>query len=144
LESFWPFSNWKINYERASIFIVVNVDPEDLVIPPYYGFKSMCPSLRTIAYMPFRDLFVGNCVLVWHVDPIVYLVWMGKVKSDVVRDQENENYRKVYVQWWVPVRKGAKNDEELYHNYWLSKWKSNHIDPKQWVKICYVAFFSQL
>ncbi len=94
--------------------------------------------------MPFRDLFVGNCVLVWHVDPIVYLVWMGKVKSDVVRDQENENYRKVYVQWWVPVRKGAKNDEELYHNYWLSKWKSNHIDPKQWVKICYVAFFSQL
>ncbi len=92
MESFWPFSNWKVNYERASIFIVVNVDPEDLVIPPYYGFKSMCPSLRTIAYMPFGDLFVGNCVLVWHVDPIVYLVWMGKVKSDVVRDQENEGF----------------------------------------------------
>jgi hypothetical protein len=32
---------------------------------------------------------------------------MGRAKSDVVRDQENENYMKVYVQWWVPVKKGA-------------------------------------
>jgi hypothetical protein len=46
---------------------------------------------------------------------------MGRAKSDVVRDQENENYTKVYVQWWVPMRKGAKNDEELYHNCGLSK-----------------------
>jgi hypothetical protein len=38
------------------------------------------------------------------------------------------------------VRKGAKNDEELYHNCWLSKWKHNHINPKQWVEISFVAF----
>jgi hypothetical protein len=38
---------------------------------------------------------------------------MGRVESDVEKDQENENYRKVYVQWWVLVRKGAKSDEEL-------------------------------
>jgi hypothetical protein len=38
------------------------------------------------------------------------------------------------------MRKGAKNDEELYHNYWLSKWKNNHVDPKQWVKISCVTF----
>jgi hypothetical protein len=37
---------------------------------------------------------------------------MGMAKSDIVRDQENGNYRKVYVQWWVLVRKGAKNDEK--------------------------------
>jgi hypothetical protein len=68
---------------------------------------------------------------------------MGRVESDVVRDQENENYRKVYVQWWVPMKKGAKNDEELYHNCWLSKWKSNHADSKKWVEIsCVVFFFS--
>jgi len=36
----------------------------------------------------------------------------GKGESDFVRDQENENYRKVYVQWWVLMRKGAKNDEK--------------------------------
>jgi hypothetical protein len=52
-------------------------------------------------------------------------VWMGRAESDVVRDQNNEYYRKVCVQWWVHVRKGAKNDEELYHNCWLNKWKSN-------------------
>jgi hypothetical protein len=66
---------------------------------------------------------------------------MGRVKSDVVRDQKNENYRKVYVQWWVHVKKGAENVEELYHNCWLSKWKSNHVNPKQWVEISCVAFY---
>jgi len=38
------------------------------------------------------------------------------------------------------MRKGIKNDEELYHNCWLSKWKSNHVNPKQWVKISCVTF----
>jgi hypothetical protein len=65
---------------------------------------------------------------------------MGKAKSDV-RNQENENYKKVYVQWWVLVRKGVKNDEELYHTCWLSKWKCNHANPKQWVEIFSIMFF---
>jgi hypothetical protein len=65
---------------------------------------------------------------------------MGRGKRDVVRDQDNENY-KVYVQWWVPMRKGVRNDEELYHNYWLSKWKNNHVYPKQWVEISCLVFF---
>jgi hypothetical protein len=39
------------------------------------------------------------------------------------------------------MRKEVKNDEELYHNYWLNKWKNNHASPKQWVKISCVAFF---
>jgi hypothetical protein len=38
------------------------------------------------------------------------------------------------------MRKGAKNDEELHHNCWLSKWKSNDANPKQWVKISCVKF----
>jgi hypothetical protein len=63
----------------------------------------------------------------------------GRAKSDV-KDQENENYRKVYVQWWVLVRKGVEDDEELCHNCWLNKWKSNHVDPKQWVQIFCIAF----
>ncbi len=42
------------------------------------------------------------------------------------------------------MRKGAENDEELFHNCWLSKWKSNRVDPKQWVKISFVVFFFQL
>jgi len=66
--------------------------------------------------------------------------WIGRAKSDVVKDQKNENYRKVYVQSWVILKKGAKNDEELYHNCWLSKWKCNHADPKQRVEILFVMF----
>jgi hypothetical protein len=77
--------------------------------------------LNIVAYMPFYDLFVGSFVLVRLIDPRIYLVWMGRVESDVVRNQKNENYRKVYVQWWVPMRKGVENDEELYHNCWLTK-----------------------
>jgi hypothetical protein len=67
---------------------------------------------------------------------------MERAESDVVRYQENENYKKVYVQWKVPMRKGANNDEELYHNCWLNKSKCNHVNPKQWVEISSVAFFS--
>ncbi len=100
----------------------------------------MRPFLNTIVYTLFCDLFVGNFVLVQPTYLIIYLVWMGRVENDVVRNEKNENYRKVYVQWWVPVRKGAKNDEELYHNYWLNKWKGNHVDSKQWVEISCVVF----
>jgi hypothetical protein len=87
----------RINSEHASIPIVVNVDREDHVIPPYCGLKSMHPSLNIFAYTPFCDWFVGNFVLVQPSDPTFYHVWMGRAKSDVVKDQENENYRKVYV-----------------------------------------------
>jgi hypothetical protein len=116
LASFWPSSNWKVNYECASIPTVVDVDLEDLVIPPYYGPRSMHPYLSTIAYTPFCDFFVSSFVLVQPLDPTIYPVKMGRAESDVVKDPKNENYRKVYVQWWVIVRKGANNDEELYHN----------------------------
>jgi hypothetical protein len=65
---------------------------------------------------------------------------MRKAKSDVVKNQKNENYGKVYVQWWILMRKGVKNDEELYYNRWLNKWKCNHANPKQWVEISCITF----
>jgi hypothetical protein len=111
LESFWPFNNLRNNYQCTSIHTIVDVDLKDHVIPPYYGPKSMRPSLNVVAYTHFSDLFASNFVLVRHSNLIVYHAWMGRVKTDVVRDQENENYRKVYVQWWVFMKKGTKNDE---------------------------------
>jgi hypothetical protein len=72
VESLWLSSNWRANYEHASIRTFVGVDPEDLVIPPYCEPRSMHPSLSTIAYTPFRDLFIGNFVLMWPSDPIIY------------------------------------------------------------------------
>jgi len=64
LKGFWPSSNWRANYELASIPTIVDVDPKDPINLPYYGPKSMCPSLNTIAYTPFRDLLASNFVFV--------------------------------------------------------------------------------
>jgi hypothetical protein len=68
----------------------------------------MCPFFSTVAYTPFCDLFVGNFVLVQLIDLKVYPMWMGRAKNDVVKDQENENYKTVYVQWWVFVKKSQE------------------------------------
>jgi hypothetical protein len=100
LEDFWPSNNWRVNYEHASILTIIDFDPEDLFILPYFGISSMRPSLSIITYTPLCDLFVGNFVLLWLANLIIYTMWMGRAESDVVRDQENENYKKVYVQWW--------------------------------------------
>ncbi len=86
MEGFWPSSNWRANYESASICTIVDVDLEGLVILPYCGPKNMCPSLSTIAYTPFHDLFVGNFIFVWPSNPTIYHVWMGNADSDVVKD----------------------------------------------------------
>jgi hypothetical protein len=43
LESFWPSSNWRANYEHASIPTVVDVDLEDPIIPPYCALKKHAP-----------------------------------------------------------------------------------------------------
>jgi hypothetical protein len=61
LEGFWPSSNWRSNYARASLSTIIDVvDIEDLVQLPYCGSKNMKP-LNT--YTPFRDLNVENFVL---------------------------------------------------------------------------------
>jgi hypothetical protein len=65
---------------------------------------------------------------------------MGRAENDVVRELDCENYRKIHVQLWVFLKKGVKNDEELYCDCWLSKWKCNLGDPEQWVDILFVLF----
>jgi hypothetical protein len=41
LESFWYSCNWRTYYERASIPIIVDVDTQNPVIPPYCGLKHV-------------------------------------------------------------------------------------------------------
>jgi hypothetical protein len=36
------------------------------------------------------------------------------MNSDVFKDEGNEHYRMVHVQWWVLLKKGAMIDVELY------------------------------
>jgi hypothetical protein len=44
-------------------------------------------------------------VLVRLVDPKLYLVWMGRAKSEVVKNEQFDNFRHVHIQWWVLVKK---------------------------------------
>jgi hypothetical protein len=36
---------------------------------------------------------------------------MGRVEGDVVKDKDNEYFKMVRVQWWVPMKKRSKLDE---------------------------------
>jgi hypothetical protein len=42
------------------------------------------------------------------VDPKLYLVWMGRVKSEVVKNEQFDNFRHVHIQWWVLVKKAQR------------------------------------
>ncbi len=65
------FSNWRANYECASIRIIVDVDLENHVSFPYYGPRSICPSLNIVTYTPFHDLFASNFVFMRPLDLII-------------------------------------------------------------------------
>jgi hypothetical protein len=67
LEGFWPSSELRSNYARALLSIVMDiVDVEDPIRLPYCGPKNMRP---LISYTPFRNLNVGNFMLVRLHDP---------------------------------------------------------------------------
>jgi hypothetical protein len=65
------------------------VDAEDPVQLPYCGPKDTRP-LTT--YTPFKDLNVGDFVLVKPHDPNLIPLWMGKAKGDVIKDEENKYF----------------------------------------------------
>jgi len=115
LEGFWLTSNWKFDHVRFFIpFVPIFDDMEDLVIPLYYGPKNMKLSLSTTTYNPFKDLHERDYLLACPSKPKVYLVWMGRTHSDVVKDANDEHYQMVHVQWWVPFKKRARNNAKLY------------------------------
>jgi len=51
------------------------------------------------AYIPFKDLNVGNFVFVKPHDLDLVPLWMGRVEGDVVKDEESENFKMVRVRW---------------------------------------------
>jgi hypothetical protein len=109
LEGFWISNNWKLNYARAELLSTTSVvDLEDLVIHLYCGPKN----LKLVpAYTPLRNLNNGNFVFVRLHDPFLVLVWSRKTHSDVVKDDQNEFFKMVKVQWWVLFKKRSNLDK---------------------------------
>jgi hypothetical protein len=60
---------------------------------------------------------------------------MGRAEGDVIKNEENEYFKMMRIQWWVPMKKRSNLDEDC----WNGKWKCNLADPKQWINI--LVFF---
>ncbi len=70
---------------------------------------------------------------------------MGKMEDDVIKDEENEYFKMVRVQWKVPIKKRSNLDERHpYEDYWNGKWKCNLANSEQWFNISTIFFFSCL
>jgi hypothetical protein len=69
-------------------------DVEDLIMHPYCGPKNLKPSL---ACTSFKDLNNGDFVLVRPHDPLLVPMWIGRTQCDVVKDEQNENFKMVKV-----------------------------------------------
>jgi len=97
LEGFWPSHNWKLNYAKVELSSTRPiVDSENMVMHLYCGHENL---KLTPAYTSFEDINNGDFVFVRPHDPFLVLVWMGKTQSDVIKDDQNEFFKMVKVQW---------------------------------------------
>jgi hypothetical protein len=58
---------------------------------------------------------------------------MRRAKNE---DDQCDNFKHVHIQWWVQLKKRAKNDRKLL----LNKWKCNLANSKQWDNISSIQF----
>ncbi len=87
-------------------------------------------------YTPIKDLNVGDFVLLKPHDLNLVPFLMGRVEGDVIKNEENEYFKMVRIQWWVLVKKGSNLDEQhLYEDCWSGKWKCNLVDSQQCLDI---------
>jgi hypothetical protein len=94
---FLAFEQLEINCTRASLPTRMEVvDVENLIMRPYCGAKNLKPSST---YTPFKDLNNGDFVLVRPHDPFFIPMWMGRTQCDVMKNEQNENFKMVRVQW---------------------------------------------
>jgi hypothetical protein len=90
------------------LFIMQVVDWEDAITCPYCRPRNLKLALT---YTPFRNINNGNFVLVRSHDPLLVPMLMGKTQNDVIKDDQNENFKMVRVQWWVLVKEMSNSDK---------------------------------
>jgi hypothetical protein len=78
------------------------VDSKNSIICPYCGPKNLKPNLTCTL---FRDINNGDFFLVRLHDLLLVLVWLGKTHNDVVKDDPNEFFKMLKMQWWIPVKR---------------------------------------
>lgn len=63
-------------------------------------------------YTPFQDLGVGDFTLVRPIE--LYPVWMGRVKNEVEKDEQSDNFRHFHIQLWVSEKKKQRIKENYF------------------------------
>jgi len=138
---FWKFFGLVVEVELCKSWIAVTtlvIDSKDLITHPYCGPKNLKLALT---YTSFKDLNNGDFVLVRPHDLFLVPVWLAIIQSDIVKDDQNEFFKMVRVQWWVLVKKWSNSDERrLYENCWNDKWQCNLANPKYWFNIVAIIF----
>ena len=147
LEGFWPNTDWTtstppLNGDHGKFHPMdIDVTSEDVLLEPYCGPKNQQPDH---IYNPWRDVLVGDFVLVRPSDPLLFPVWMGRALITVVRDENDTNYGNCLLQWWRPDRGGKHcvDDKHRYTNCWNSSWKIEDREP-EWVACSSVLYSSR-
>jgi hypothetical protein len=65
-------------------------------------------------YTPFQDLGVGDFTLVRPIELELYPVWMGRVKNEVEKDEQSDNFRHFHIQLWVSEKKKQGMKENYF------------------------------
>ena len=119
----------------------IDVTPKDVVPEPYVGLQNEQPGHT---YNPWRDVLVGDFVLVRPSNLLLFPVWMGRALTTVVRHKNDTNYGNCLLQWWRPNRGGEHcvDDKHRYTICWNSSWKIEDREP-EWIACSYVLYSSR-
>jgi hypothetical protein len=87
------------------------------------------------SFEPLHHVQKGMFLLIRPDDEDTYPIWMGEALEEIDMNPNNDNYKKVHVNWWVPVGRGNLDEKLLYENCWERNWKPNPSDPPRWEEI---------
>jgi hypothetical protein len=98
-----------LNYARIELPsttpIIASKDP---IIHPYCELKNF---KLVLTYTLSKDFNNGDFVLVRLHDPLIVPIWLGRKQNDVVKDDQNDFFKMVMVQWWVLGKQWSNLEE---------------------------------
>jgi hypothetical protein len=94
------------------------------------------------SFNPYRDVLLGDFVLVRPSDPDLYPIWMGRALTAVQLDRSHPQYGQFQIRYWRPTKGRKKiSDHDRYKGAWDSKWE---CDPSStavmWIECSSVLY----
>lgn len=124
-EGFWPITNWQRDHARSTASgngpdATSDITPEDDPEPyPYCGPAKERPKP---SFNPYRDVLLGDFVLIRPCDGHNLPVWLGRALSTVELDKGAPNYGTFVVEWWTPMRAKKDSNALVRRECWTRRW----------------------